>query len=84
MTPQQYRARLREARDAYNAALSEIGQRGVELATRIFGDGGRMSLREAARRTGLSPTYLSRVRSGDSRISPDAFEKLAALLPEDQ
>lgn len=32
-----------------------------------------MSLRELARRTGLSPTYLSQVKNGHATISPKAF-----------
>lgn len=37
-----------------------------------------ISLRELARRTGLSATYLSQVANGHVVISPGAFVKIAA------
>lgn len=37
-----------------------------------------MSLRELARRTGLSPTYLCQVRKGNVTISPQAFVDVAS------
>lgn len=39
----------------------------------------RWSLREAARRSGLSPTYLSQVLNSNVIISPGAFVALAEL-----
>lgn len=38
-----------------------------------------ISLRELARRTGLSPTYLSQVANAKVTISPGAFVQIASL-----
>lgn len=60
----------------------ELDKRGPILAHGIFGDGGPMTLREASRKTGLSPTYLSRVMNKSAPISPDAFLKLSKLAEQ--
>lgn len=39
------------------------------------------SLRQLAERVGLSPTYLSNVRTGKDTISPAAFVKLVKGMP---
>ena len=50
---------------------------GLALAQQVYGPVGFHSLRHVARETGLSPTYLSRVLSGDVRISVDAYCQIA-------
>jgi plasmid maintenance system antidote protein VapI len=40
------------------------------------------SLRELSRMVGLSPTYLSQVRSGVSVISPGSYLRLAEVFDE--
>lgn len=50
---------------------------GGDTVNRIMAQG--LSLREISRRTFLSPTYLSRVKNGDSRISPTAYLSLLKL-----
>jgi transcriptional regulator with XRE-family HTH domain len=52
---------------------------GKALAESVYGTRGRMTLREAARQTGLSPTYLSHVRSGRVTVSPGAYLKLSKV-----
>jgi len=58
-----------------DAALEAWGARAIEIAKR-----GR-SLRELARATGLSPTYLSRVSTGEIQISPGALLDLLKQMP---
>jgi AraC-like DNA-binding protein len=53
--------------------LSYEGQSLIKKITR------RISLRELARRTGFSPTYLSQVANGYVVISPGAFVKIATM-----
>jgi len=53
-----------------------LSYEGPELIVRITG---RISLRELAKRTGLSPTYLSKVANGHVAISPGAFVKIATM-----
>lgn len=57
------------------AGLSHEGPRVVDLAMACR----RIGLRELARRTGLSPTYLCRVRYGDVRISASAYLTVEAI-----
>jgi hypothetical protein len=40
-----------------------------------------ISLRELARRTGFSPTYLSMVMNAKVVISPEAYLKIACMEP---
>ena len=75
-----YARALAEASRRYKEELALIGEMGKALADQIYGPFGFVSLREAARRSGLSPTYLSMVRSGEKRISVEAYGKLARLL----
>jgi transcriptional regulator with XRE-family HTH domain len=53
--------------------LSYEGQSLITQITR------RIPLRELARRTGFSPTYLSQVANGHVVISPGAFVKIATM-----
>ena len=57
-------------------ALSELGP---DLVERTKGDG---SLRDLARRSELSPAYLSLVRRRKQTISPESFVRLTKLLCE--
>ena len=67
------RDRMVAARDEYLAFLERDGPTLVEAAR---GDG---SLRDLAKRVRFSPTYLSMVRSGEVRISPLAYTRLAEV-----
>ena len=62
------------ATEKLKAALASDGQ---ALAARVRD---QIGIREASRRTGLSPTYLSRVANGKVAISPRAFITLGELL----
>jgi len=57
-------------------ALSELGP---DLVERTRGDG---SLRDLARRCGLSPTYLSLIQRREKEISLETFVRLTKLLCE--
>ena len=57
-------------------ALAELGP---DLVERTKGDG---SLRDLARRSGLSPTYLSLIQRGEKTISVESFVRLTKLLFE--
>lgn len=57
-------------------ALSELGP---DLVERTKGDG---SLRDLARRSGLSPTYLSLIQRREKTISVESFVNLTKLLCE--
>jgi AraC-like DNA-binding protein len=57
-------------------ALSELGP---DLVERTKGDG---SLRDLARRSGLSPTYLSLIQRREKEISLETFVRLTKLLFE--
>ena len=50
-----------------------------QLAERVYGPKGRMRLREAGRRSGLSAAYLSQVLHGRA-LSPAAWQRVADLL----
>lgn len=63
--------------DNYAELLPKYGRALVQC---ICGPVGRMSLREAARRAKLSPTYLSNVMNQKTTISPGAYLRLRALL----
>lgn len=39
----------------------------------------KISLRELARRVGCSPTYLSQVRCGKVRISPEVYVRVSEI-----
>lgn len=67
-----------EAR-AIRAGLWEMGPKLV-TALRDIGGFGATSVRQIARESGLSPTYVSHVGSGKCIPSPHAFVKLADLL----
>ena len=57
-------------------ALAELGS---DLVERTKGDG---SLRDLARRSGLSPTYLSLIQRREKTISVESFVSLTKLLCE--
>jgi len=57
-------------------ALAELGP---DLVERTKGDG---SLRDLARRSGLSPTYLSLIQRREKEISLETFVRLTKLLFE--
>jgi|APGre2960657404_1045060.scaffolds.fasta_scaffold125057_2 hypothetical protein len=57
-------------------ALSELGP---DLVERTKGDG---SLRDLARRSGLSPAYLSLIQRREKEISLETFVRLTKLLFE--
>ncbi len=60
--------------EKFKAALAQAGQK---LASRVRD---AIGVREAARLTGLSPTYVSHVANGHCVISPGAFLKLSEIL----
>lgn len=62
---------------AYRDLLPAYGR---ELVKCICGPAGRMSLREAARQSKLSPTYLSNVLNGKTTISKSAYLKLVSIV----
>lgn len=51
---------------------------GARLVKSILRDSG-MSLRELARRSDCSPSYLSQIQNGKATISPGAYLKLSEL-----
>lgn len=55
-------------------SLSENGAIAVRMAR------GERSLRDLSRRSGLSPTYLSRVETGHIPISLGAFTRLVSMI----
>lgn len=60
--------------DLRKAVQSGLAVSGPRMIKRLTAD---QSLRELARRTGLSPTYLSMVKNGKTVISEDAFLTLS-------
>jgi hypothetical protein len=62
---------------AYCDLMPKYGQALLQM---VCGPVGSMSLREVARRTKLSPTYLSLVMNGKAKISMDAYVRVAALV----
>ena len=67
------RDRMVAARDEYFTFLDADGPALVAAAQ------GDRSLRELAKVVGLSPTYLSLVRTGQKRISVRAYSRLAEV-----
>ena len=61
---------------------ADIARMGRALAAEVYGPRGVMTLREAARRSGLSAGYLSAVANGRSVISPAAYVRVAELVRE--
>ena len=60
-----------------------LAYEGEQLCGRLFASAGSpISLREAARRSGLSPTYLSHVANRKAIISAGAYLRLAKLERE--
>lgn len=62
--------------DAAESVRRLLSKRGPKIVAALMK---RMSLREVARRTELSPTYLSRVLNRTATISPAAFLKLVEI-----
>jgi hypothetical protein len=62
---------------AYRELMPSYGR---ELAKAVYGPAGRMSLREASRKSKLSPTYLSNVLNGKAVISFGAYVKLSDIV----
>jgi transcriptional regulator with XRE-family HTH domain len=65
-----------ESGDKVRRILSSSGSKMIKKACQ------RISLRELARRTGLSPTYLSQVATKKTSISPEAFLKVQREVNE--
>lgn len=54
-----------------------LAYEGEQLCSKLFGStGSPLSLRETARRSGLSPTYLSHIANRKSIISAGAYLRL--------
>lgn len=75
----EYRDVLDDLHTRYHLTLACLDEMGQSVMKELME---WISLREVARRTNLSPTYLSVVRNGKSTVSPQAFVKLADLLRE--
>lgn len=71
-------ARLHQDETYREVALKEYGPEAIRLALTMWG--GR-SLRDLARATGLSPTYLSLVATGKQRISLAALQHVLCECP---
>jgi hypothetical protein len=78
---------LKSTRNKHEFVHQWIDQ-GEEIRTLLDSDGPETverlmmvghSLRGIARKTGLSPTFLSQVKNGQSRISPTAYLTLLRL-----
>lgn len=64
---------------AIRAGIAHLGPQLV-TALRDVGGFGATSVRQIARESGLSPTYVSQIGSGKVIASPSAFVTLAKLL----
>ena len=62
--------------DEGNVIQEGLSCKGPELIAELTRT---ISLRELARRSGLSPTYLSQVANGKVVVSPGAYVRLAGL-----
>lgn len=67
-------ARIAKDEAFAKSALSENGALAIRMAR------GKRSLRDLSRRSGLSPTYLSRVETGQMPISLGAFTRLVSMI----
>lgn len=78
--PKQFdlRQRIRAVQAELTRLRSALRKETPLLISRLCDDGNPYTLREVARRTGLSPTYISRCWHGEE-ISMDAFLKLDSL-----
>lgn len=63
-----------ESGDKVRRILARSGSKAIKKICK------QMSLRELARRTGLSPTYLSQVATKKTSISPEAFLKIHEVI----
>jgi hypothetical protein len=61
----------------YHLILISLKKAGQQAVSEVVE---RISLREAAKRVGLSATYLSQVKNGRAAISPRAFYRVYNLL----
>lgn len=61
--------------------LSDSAARELGRALRLIRNTQRITLRDTARRSGLSPQYINNIERGERRtISADAFERLSGAL----
>jgi hypothetical protein len=70
---------VRQWLDLNSIVRTQMRRHGQSLLKSICGRKGCMSLREASRRSGLSPTYLSLCLNGKQSLSPDAYVRLSEL-----
>lgn len=82
MNLDQYGRRLAAAHREFAAVRRDLPMRGMELAELLYGADGLLTLREAAKRLDLSPTYLSQVKRGTLCVSPTAFGTMLTLFKE--
>lgn len=73
--PQRVRSHMDEE-EKLRAAMRIDGVVLIEWLCGKNGGKGMISLRECARRAGLSPTYVSHCRSGRSELSYEAYLRL--------
>jgi hypothetical protein len=82
MNLEQYGKRLDAANHEWAKVRGQLPVMGQCLAERLYGDYGPLTLRDAAKRLGLGPTYLSQVKRGLCCVSPAAFAKMLRLYRE--
>lgn len=70
--------RVQQFLDEEEIVQEGLAHEGQRIVDQMCSAHGSMSLRELARRTQLSPTYLSQVRNGHSIISAHAFLRVWA------
>lgn len=73
----EYATVLADLHDRYTLAQAALIKYGPAVIIELME---YISLREIGRRCGLSPTYLSRVKTGDATISVRSFVQIVELL----